>query len=257
MSKGGGVQVSWADGVNDLLKNASWAMESKRYWKARRVGTPNRGTEDMATPNWDDVVATALVTKYAKTTDSDVFRLQLWWDLLPSQARDLRQKPNGDSPRQCNFCSHKGPVGAWHILSACREADIVETRKAVTAQITAVIKEVSDKATSKRLVGLLQTFQMENGGTAWRQPPGWDTQGLTKAGRDPNPWYGLFPVEWRSQGNQPLPVVENMIREREIAALTKVGKAAMQGCEAIWATATKVWATREKNLRIARRLAKR
>ena len=43
-----------------------------------------------------------------------------------------------------------------------------------------------------------------------------------------------------------------MIREREIAILTKVGKAAMQGCEAIWATATKVWATREKNLGIAR-----
>ena len=73
ISKGGGVQVSRADGVNDLLKNASWAMESKRYWKARRVGTPNRGTEDMATPNWDDVVARAMVTKCAKTTDSDVF----------------------------------------------------------------------------------------------------------------------------------------------------------------------------------------
>ena len=57
----------------------------------------------------------------------------------------------------------------------------METRKAVTAQITAAIKEVSDKATSKRLVGLLQTLQMEHGGTAWRQPPGWDTQGLTKA----------------------------------------------------------------------------
>ena len=65
----------------------------------------------------------------------------------------------------------------------------METRKAVTAQIAAVIKEVSDKATSKRLVGLLRTLQMDNGGTAWLQPPGWDTQGLTKAGRDPNPWY--------------------------------------------------------------------
>ena len=73
------MQVSWADGVNDLLKNASWPMESKRYWKARRVGTPNRGTEDMATPNWDEVVARALVAKYAKTTDSDVFRLQLFF----------------------------------------------------------------------------------------------------------------------------------------------------------------------------------
>ena len=34
--------------------------------------------------------------------------------------------------------------------------------------------------------------------------------------------------------------------------LVRVGKAAIQGCEAIWATATKVWATRENNLRIAR-----
>ena len=123
----------------------------------------------------------------------------------------------------------------------------MDTRKAARAQIAAVIKEmVSDKAASKRLVGLLQTLQMESGGTVWLQPPGWDSQGLTKAGRDPNPWYGLFPTDWRSQGNQPLAVVGNMIREREIAALVRVGKAAIQGCEAIWATATKVWATREK-----------
>ena len=46
----------------------------------------------------------------------------------------------------------------------------MEMRKVVTAQIAAVIKEVSDKAASKRLVGLLQTLQMESGGT-WLQPP--------------------------------------------------------------------------------------
>ena len=156
MNKAGECQVSWADEINDVLKNASWAMESKRYWQARRAGTPDRGTEEMEKPNWDDVVARTIVAKSARSVDSDVFRLQLWWDLLPSQARDVRQKPNGDNPRQCNFCSHKGPVGAWHIFSACREADIVETREATTAQIAAVIKEmVSDKAASKRLVGLL------------------------------------------------------------------------------------------------------
>ena len=44
-----------------------------------------------------------------------------------------------------------------------------------------------------------------------------------------------------------------MVREWEIVALARVGKAAIQGCEVIWATATKVWATRENNLRFARR----
>ena len=48
----------------------------------------------------------------------------------------------------------------------------METRKAATAQIAAVIKEmVSDKAASKRLVGVLQTLQMESGGTVWHNPP--------------------------------------------------------------------------------------
>ena len=85
-------------------------------------------------------------------------------------------------------------------------------------------------------------------------PPVGTPQALTKAGRDPNPWYGLFPVDWRSQGNHPLSVEAKIIREREITALlSKVGKVAIQGCETIWATATKVWATRMNNLRFANR----
>ena len=100
---------------------------------------------------------------------------------------------------------------------------------------------------------MLQAMRMTKGGTKWQQPPGWDFQGLTKAGREPNPWYGLFPVAWRSQGNHPRSVEAKIIREREITALSKVGKVAIQGCETIWATATKVWATRMNNLRFASR----
>ena len=67
MSQDGGPQISWADGVNaDLLKNAALGMESRRYWKARRAGTLVRGTEDLEKPNWDDVVARAIVAKCAK-----------------------------------------------------------------------------------------------------------------------------------------------------------------------------------------------
>ena len=45
-----------------------------------------------------------------------------------------------------------------------------------------------------------------------------------------------------------------IIREREITALSKVEKVAIQGCcERIWATATEVWATRMNNLRFASR----
>ena len=254
MSQDGGPQISWADGVNDLLKNAALGMESRRYWKARRAGTPVRGTEDMEQPNWDDVVARAIVAKCAKNTGSDVFRLQLWWDHLPSQARNARQQPKGDSPLQCDFCSHKGPVGAWHILSACMNDEVVETRKAVTEQLAVAIKEVSDKTATTRLAGLLQTMRMNKGNTKWQQPPGWDSQGLTKAGSEPNPWYdGLFPVAWRSKGNHPLSVEAQIIREPEITTLSKVGKVAIQGCETIWATATKVWATRMNNLRFASR----
>ena len=59
--------------------------------------------------------------------------------------------------------AHKGPVGAWHILSACMNDEVVETRKAVTEQLAVAIKEVSDKTATTRLMGLLQTMRMTKG----------------------------------------------------------------------------------------------
>ena len=85
------------------MKNASWAMESRRYWKARSAGTPERGTKDMETPNWDDVEARAIVAKCAKNTGSDVTRLQLWWDTTESSAG-------------CSTAAERGQPAAMQLL---------------------------------------------------------------------------------------------------------------------------------------------
>ena len=177
-------------------------------------------------------------------------RLELWCQLCLQE----RELTNHISPPSvaCSLCREHSQEGgtAWHVMGRCLHPTLTAERRRVWSIVRRYMEERESEHKPEVWAVVRPALEVDQEGR-WNPPTGWEEAEPRLDGRAKNPWYGLFPPEWREQifanllapscsPEGKLSIMEEIIRE-----LRKLGDMCVMACGEMWTAACALWCESE------------